>query len=110
MLRIGDTGSDSVSDGAIVGLEFWDLLCASASSLRRASSSRSNLITVRDYQHEPHERNVLPSEDLDVKPSSVPHAHTEYEQDVCARPERRVIEKKDGRNTGENRVNLNVVS
>lgn len=86
------------------------MLCASASSLRRASSSRSNLITVRDYQHEAHKRNLLPSEDLDVKPSSVPHAHTEYEQEVSARPERRVIEKKDGRDIGENRVNWIVMS
>lgn|SRR6266404_1100124 len=87
MPRSGDTGSDSASDGVIVGLECWDLLCASASSLRRASSSRSNLIIVREcWWTIP--GNLLSSKDLDVEPSSVPHAHTEYEQQVRTRPKR----------------------
>lgn len=38
---------------------------------------------------------ALSAEDFDVESSSIPHAHTKYEQEVCTRPERRVIENKD---------------
>lgn len=104
----GDTGSDSVSDGSITGLERCDLLCASANSLRRASSSRSNLRFVREFQYNVLTTNTLSAEDFDVESSSVPHAHTKYKQEVCTRPERRVIENNDRGDVCKNGVDLNI--
>jgi hypothetical protein len=109
LLNSGDTGSESVSEGSIIGLERCDLLCASANSLRRASSSRSNLRNVRKYWYVTL-TDALSSEDLDVKSSSVPHAHTKYEQEVGTRPERGVVEKKDSRDICENSIGLQDVA
>jgi len=38
---------------------------------------------------------ALSAEDFDVKSSSIPHAHTKYEQKVYTRPERGGIENED---------------
>lgn len=51
---------------------------------------------------------VLSTEDFDVESPSVPHAHTKYEQEVCTRPERRVVENKDGGHICKNSVGLNI--
>ena len=77
--------------GPNVGLEWEDRdAVASASSLRRASSSRSNLedplVKLEDQGIE--NENVLATEDFDVEPSAIPNTHREDEQKESATPER----------------------
>ena len=104
--------TSSSLNGPRVGLERSERAVTSASSLRRASSSRSNLESfgVKKRISREYGKDALAAEDLDVEATAIPYADGEEKQHVCRAPEGTVIEEEDRGKFGDDRVDYEMVS